>query len=59
MLREKSIKLSFRARILREESLLAFCFEPGEILRFAQNYTQKTFSSTCEAELIISTFCRS
>jgi hypothetical protein len=37
------------ALILREESLLAVCFESGGILRSAQNDNQRAFSTTCEA----------
>src|SRR6267378_1726531 len=35
--------------MLREESLLVFCFQSGGILRFAQNDNQSTISATCEA----------
>ena len=46
---ENGGRSSFRAPILREESLFVFCFDRREILRFAQNDDQRTFPASCKA----------
>jgi hypothetical protein len=41
-----------------EESLLDFCFEPGGILRFAQNDNQSTFPQTVRTGICLNLQCR-